>query len=109
MAIPEEKYTTPPPHGKARTLEALQANCVHSKKSCKYHLSSINAPILPLCPTDLVLDELHALLRISDVLLRNLILLVDTMEQRARMRAGRADVVMQHLEDLVEYPSQYGR
>ena len=102
MAVPEEEYTTPPPHGKARTLEALQANCMHSKKSCKYHLGSINAPILPLSPTDVVVDELHALLRISDVLLRNLIFLVDAMEQRARMRAGRANVVMQHLEDMIK-------
>ena len=102
MAVPEEKYTTPPPHGKARTLEALQANCMHSKKGCKYHLGSINALILPLSPTDMVLDELHALIRIIDVLLRNLIFLVDTMEECARMRDGRANVVMQHLEDMIK-------
>lgn len=102
MAVPEEKCTSLPPHGKARTLQALQDNCMHAKKGCKHHLGSINPPILPIRPTDLVLDELHALLRISDVLLRNLIFLVDTMEHRARLRTGTADITMQHLEDRIK-------
>ena len=102
MAVPEEKCTSLPPHGKARTLQALQDNCMHAKKGCKHHLGSIKPPILPIRPTDLVLDELHALLWISDVLLRNLIFLVDTMEHRARLRTGTADITMQHLEDRIK-------
>lgn len=37
-------------------------------------------------PEQLVLDELHALLQISDVLLRNLIFQADSIDQRVRVR-----------------------
>ena len=72
------------------------------RKAANTTLAALTHPILPIRPTDLVLDELHALLRISDVLLRNLIFLVDTMEHRARLRTGTADITMQHLEDRIK-------
>ena len=83
----EAVYSSPPPNGKARTLAALTANCHFSQP--KRHLGSKNPPILPLEPTSLVLDELHLLLRIGDVLLRNLILHADSLDQETYMASER--------------------
>jgi hypothetical protein len=85
--VTEAVYSSPPPNGKARTLAALTANCHFSQP--KRHLGSKNPPILPLEPTSLVLDELHLLLRIGDVLLRNLILHADSLDQETYMASGR--------------------
>jgi hypothetical protein len=87
MSVTEAVYSSPPPNGKARTLAALTANCHFSQP--KRHLGSKNPPILPLEPTSLVLDELHLLLRIGDVLLRNLILHADSLDQETYMASGR--------------------
>jgi hypothetical protein len=87
MSVAEEQYNCPPPHGKARTLAALTDNSRHSQP--KKHLGSKNPPILPLEPASLILDELHLLLRIGDVLIRNLILQADTIDHVARMAGGR--------------------
>ena len=80
-------YTSPPPCGKARTSAALNS-CVGLSQP-KRHLGSKNPPILSLEPSSLVLDELHLLLRIGDVLLRNVILQADSLDHQVYMREGR--------------------
>ena len=101
MSASESLYSTPPPKGKARTLAALSANCHFSQP--KRHLGSKNPPMLPLEPTSLVLDELHLLLRIGDILLRNLILQADSLDHKAYMATGRrTDSNLRSLELLIK-------
>ena len=52
------------------------------------HLGSKGTPILRMEPTTLVLDELH-LLRIGDVLLRNVILQANSLGHMVHMMEGR--------------------
>ena len=86
MTVAEETYTTPPPRGKARTLTALRTNSSFSRPN--KHLGSKYPPLLALEPSQYVLDELHLLLRVSDILLRNLIHLADHMDQTNQLRGG---------------------
>ena len=87
LSIAEEVYTSPPLCGKARTLAAL--NSCAGLSQPKRHLGNKNPPILSLEPSSLVLDELHLLLRIGDVLLRNVILQADSLDHQVYMREGR--------------------
>ena len=96
----EEAYTTPPPRGKGRTLAALHTNSSFSRPN--KHLGSKYPPLLALEPSQYVLDELHLLLRVSDILLRNLIHLVDHMDQTNQLRGGRAGTQIPQLEDMVK-------
>ncbi len=50
-----------------RTLELVHNGPINANKGC------INPPLLSISFYNIVLDELHLMLRISDVLLRNLI------------------------------------
>ena len=100
MSVPEAVYNSPPPHGKARTLAAMMRNCSYSQP--KKHLGSKGRPILQTEPTTLVLDELHLLLRIGDVLLRNVILQANSLDHRVHMTEGRqSDDHLRMLETLV--------
>ena len=49
--------------------------------SCHVHLGCIRRPLFDIQLENIVLDELHLLLRIGDVLIRNLILHADSCEQ----------------------------
>ena len=80
MSVREEVYQSPPPAGKGRTLASLQQNSQFSTP--KKHLGSKHTPILQMEPTDIIIDELHLLLRIGDVLLRNVILQADNLDRR---------------------------
>ena len=100
MTVPETTYTSPPPIGKARTLESLQTNCRHSRPAL--HLGSKYSPLLPLEPSQYVLDELHLLLRVADVLVRNIINLADHMDQTQSLRQGRAGTHIPQLEEMVK-------
>ena len=99
-SAPETKYTRPPPEGKLRTLTSLHQNCTFSRPD--KHLGSKNPPLLQLEPSQYVLDELHLLLRVSDVLVRNLIHLADHMDQRSRLTEGRARHHVSNLEREVQ-------
>lgn len=83
MSVREEVYQSPPPAGKGRTLASLQQNSQFSTP--KKHLGSKHTPILQMEPTDIIIDELHLLLRIGDVLLRNVILQADNLDRRSAM------------------------
>ena len=100
MSVTEGTYTTPPPAGKARTLASLHANCTHSRPN--KHLGSKYPPLLEIEPSQYVLDELHLLLRVADVLLRNLIHLADQLDQTQQLRGGRSGIQIPALETMVK-------
>ena len=100
MSVAEEHYNTPPPGGSARTLASLQQNCTFSK--AEKHLGSKHPPLLQLEPSSYIIDELHLLLRVADVLLRNLIHLADQLDQRQRHRGGTFGHHLHTLEAMVK-------
>ena len=51
-----------------------------ANKACHQHLGSIHSPLLNIELTKVVVDELHLLLRVTDVLIRNLISLAATRD-----------------------------
>ena len=99
-SAPERVYNSPPPEGKLRTLASLHQNCTFSRPD--KHLGSRHPPLLQLEPSQYVLDELHLLLRVSDVLVRNIIHLADHLDQQSGLRAGRARHHIPCLEKLVQ-------
>jgi len=101
MSVSEATYNTPVPEGKGRTLSFLIANSSFARNGCKKHKGSINEPILPIEPSQLVIDELHLLLRVSDVLLRNLIFQADTIDHRSRERSRTERGAVRSLEELI--------
>lgn len=100
MTVPEAEYNSPPPHGKGRTLDAMTRNSSFSQP--KKHLGSKERPILQTEPSNLVIDELHPLLRIGDVLLRNVNLQANSLDHMVYMKEGRrSDKHLRMLETLV--------
>ena len=97
--VPERKYNLLPPEGKMRSLASLQRNCSFSQP--QKHLGSKNPPLLNLEPSKYVVDELHLLLRVSDILLRNLIHLADHLQQQTQQRRGAAGTQIQQLQEMV--------
>ena len=85
----------------ARTLQSLKDKSKLASKGCHKHLGSIHPPLLDLEPSQIVADELHLLLRISDVLFRNLILYMDHLDHRQRERQGTAPSNVRKLEKLI--------
>lgn len=72
-----------------RTLESLKSNSLNAKKKCADHLGSIHPPLLNISINKIILDELHLLLRIMDILIRNLINFMEhwnQMDKRAGIR-----------------------
>ena len=70
MTVPEGEYNSPPPHGKGRTPDTMTRNSSFSWAS------------------NLVIDELY-LLRIGDVLLRNVILQANSLDHMVYIKEGR--------------------
>ena len=99
MSKDEKVYNTPPPSGKARTLASLKENHKYSKP--EKTLGSKHAPLLDLEPSQFVLDELHVLLRIADVLIRNLIHAADHLDQKEQLRHGITGRHLKTLQDLI--------
>ena len=100
MSVIEETYTSSCPTGKACTLASLHTNCAFSKPT--KHLGSKHPPLLELEPSQYVLDELHLLLRVSDVLVHNLIYYADHHDQTQHLRRGTNGTHIPGLEDLVK-------
>ena len=59
------------------------------------HKGSIHRPLTSIPLHHVILDELHALLRIFDVMLRNLIMIMKSMDDRLRLHTNL------HLHQLV--------
>ena len=51
----------------------LQEESHFANKPCQKHLGSIHPPLLNIELTKVIVDELHLLLRVTDLLIRNLI------------------------------------
>ena len=97
MSVPLEVYETE----RARSLSSLQTHCKFATQSCAKHKGCKHPPLLELELHKIVADELHLLLRITDVLLRNLILQVDMEQHKCRERRLPVTCTMQQLEDAV--------
>ena len=80
---------------KARSLSTLEDCSKYSKQTCSKHLGCIHPPLLKVELGHLVLDELHLMLRIGDVLFRNLILYADSRDHTSRERGGTSSHVQQ--------------
>ena len=70
-------------------------------RSCTKHLGCVRQPLFDIPLDRIVLDELHLLLRIGDVLLRNLILQVDSMGHRRKEHNGQDSNGIKELEEAV--------
>ena len=71
MSLPADYYTT---GSMKRTLSTLKKCAKLSLSSpASKRLGSQNAPVLNMEPNKIVIDELHLLLRVGDVLIRNLV------------------------------------
>jgi len=75
MSVDEEVYS----QEKARSL-SLKSDCQHSTRQCSKHLGCIHTPLLNVELDSIVVDELHLMLRVGEVLLRNLILYADSRD-----------------------------
>ena len=99
MSREEEVYNAPPPAGKTRSLVSLKES--HRFSQPEKHLGSKYMPLLNLEPSKFVLDELHILLRIADVLMRNLIHIADHLGQKEQLRQGTTGHHMSTLQELI--------
>ncbi len=84
MSVDEDVYC----RQKARTLTSIKEKSKLGKKPCSQHLGSVRPPLVNVEPSHIVLDELHLLLRIGDVLIRNLIWYAASRDLRNRERQG---------------------
>lgn len=83
-----------------RTLSSLRkCSQLPSRRPTKERLGSQHSPLFHVEPENVVIDELHLLLRISDILVRNLILEMVRLDKKDKvMQAGD----QQHLRDFVK-------
>ena len=97
MSLPEEEYTTK----KARSLSEMKKLGSHSYSSCSKHLGCVKSPLISVPLDRIVLDELHLLLRIGDVLLRNLIWYMDSLDHHSKTHMGQQTNHIQQLEEAL--------
>ena len=90
MEVDKKEYT----ECRARSLSQMKQT--RPSNSCHVHLGCVRSPLFNIELQNIVLDELH-LLRIGDVLIRNLILHADSCDQRSRAHRG---TVTTHIRDL---------
>ena len=87
----------------------------HSYSSCSRHLGCVLPPLLNISLDNIVLDELHLLLRIMDVPIRNLILYADGEDHRQKEHHGAESHNVRKLEQTIRScgvcvrASRYGR
>ena len=97
MSQTEEEYTKK----KARSLSEMQKLGSRSYSSCSKHLGCIKSPLISIPLNHIVLDELHLLLRIGDVLLRNLIWYMDSLDHRSKAHMGEQTNHIRQLEEAI--------
>ena len=98
MSVEESVYTGK----KARSLATLRERSKFAKKPCHQHLGSIHPPLLNIELTEVVVDELHLLLRVTDVLIRNLISIAASRDHREQQHRGEASNHIGQLEQAVQ-------
>ena len=97
MSVDERVYTST----KARSLTGMKNLVTKGYHSCTKHLGCVRQPLFDIPLERIVLDELHLLLRIGDVQLRNLILQVDSMGHRRKEHNGQDSNRIKELEEAV--------
>ena len=97
MSVDEEVYC----QEKARSLSSMEADCQHSTRHCSKHLGCIHPPLLKVELDCIVVDELHLMLRVGDVLLRNLILYADSRDHTSREHQGVEANNLRQLEQAI--------
>ena len=98
MSVDEEVYC----HEKARSLSSLKSDSQHSTRHCSKHLGCIHPPLLNIELDNIVVDELHLMLRVGDVLLRNLILYADSRDHASREHQGEDANNLRQLERAIQ-------
>ena len=96
-SVAEEVYTKT----KARYLVGMTDLASHGYSSCTKHLGCVQSPLITISLYQTVLDELHLLLRIMDVLIRNLILYMDATDHKNKAHHGEVTHCVQQLEDSI--------
>lgn len=101
MSKPDNYYESSP---QKRTLEELK-RCCHLKRG-----NCINPPLLNIPLDHIILDELHLLLRVTDVLTRNLL---DEMiewddEEAHKNKVFNPKAIAQHLQEAVQTINKCG-
>ena len=99
MSVDEKVYTDT--SKKARTLQKMKELSAHSYSSCARHLGCVLSPLLNIPVDHIVIDELHLLLRIMDVLIRNLILYADSEDHRQKEHHGVESHSVRNLEQAI--------
>ena len=97
MSVGEEVYTIT----KARSLADMKSLASKGYRSYTKHLGCVRKPLFDIPLDHIILDELHLLLRIGDVLLRNLILQVDSMGHKRKEHEGEGSNGIRELEEAV--------
>ena len=97
MSVDEEVYTDT----KARSLADMKTLASKGYRSYAKHLGCVRQPLFDIPLDHIVLDELHLLLRVGDVLLRNLILQVDSMGHKRKEHEGQGSNSIRELEEAV--------
>jgi hypothetical protein len=84
----------------ARTQATLKkCSEMPSSKPAKDRLGSQRSPLVKIDPDHVILDELHLLLRITDVLTRNLVFEMVRLDLQERQRGSSGSIT--HLEAFV--------
>ena len=96
MDVDEKEYT----ESRARTLSQMKET--RRSTSCHMHLGCIRPPLFEIELENIVLDELHLLLRIGDVLIRNLILYADSCDHRNKAHRGVVTHRIRELEVAIQ-------
>ena len=99
MSVDEKVYTDT--SKKARTLQSMKDLSAHSYSSCTRHLGCVLPPLVNIPLDHTVLDELHLLLRIMDILIRNLILYADSEDHRHKAHHGVESHNVRKLEQAI--------
>ena len=101
MSVDEKVYTDTSKN--ARTLQTIKDLSAHSYSSCARHLGCVLAPLVKIPLDHIMLDELHLLLRIMDVLIRNLILYADSEDHRQKEHHGAESHSMKKLKQAIRF------
>ena len=86
---------------KARTLQKMKDIAACSYSSCARHLGCVLPPLVDVPLDCVVLDELHLLLRVMDVLIRNLVFHADSEDHRQRAHHGTESLHLKKLEQTI--------
>ena len=99
MSVDKKVYTDT--SKKARTLQKMKELSGRSYSSCARHLGCVLPPLVNISLDHIVMDELHLLLRIMDVLIRNLILYADSEDHRQKEHHGTERHSVRKLEQTI--------